>query len=148
MQAKCSRGAVCWGVYETPNPPALGRSAPVAVLDADTAACSLSPSVATPSPAVHGFRKSPAQPSSASGSAYVPARSLRPLSPCPNEKVAKEIARWGLQCEARKGAYEGRDGERLRCFLPVSGLPVQKSGSLGPSKRCSLHLQGYGGGAS
>ena len=60
MQAKCC-GVQFAGVLMRPriHPLPLGRSAPVAVLDADTAACSLSPSVATPSPAVHGFRKSP-----------------------------------------------------------------------------------------
>lgn len=80
----------------------------------------------------------PAQPSSASGSAYVPGSVSAAFVTCPNEKVAKEIARWGLQCEARKGAYEGRVGgappaaSRLslgcqcknRVMGPLNGAPL------------------------
>ncbi|MBW00172.1 Protein CutA, partial [Eschrichtius robustus] len=46
----------------------------------------------------------PSQPSPASGSAYVAGSVSAAFVTCPNEKVAKEIARWGPQCGARKDA--------------------------------------------
>lgn len=84
----------------------------------------------------------PSQPSQASGSGYVPGSVSAAFVTCPNEKVAKEIARWGPQCEAGKNDHEGRVGGGreqcppaasclLRLGKPVSGLPVHKSGSWG-----------------
>lgn len=46
----------------------------------------------------------PSQPSPASGSAYAAGSVSAAFVTCPNEKVAKEIARWGPQCGARKDA--------------------------------------------
>lgn len=81
----------------------------------------------------------PFRPSPASGSDYVPGSVSAAFVTCPNEKVAKEIARWGPQCG--EGDQEGSWGwgRRVpsRCFLPApawkpaSGLAVQKSGSWG-----------------
>lgn len=66
----------------------------------------------------------PTQPTPASGSAYVPGSVSAAFVTCPNEKVAKEIARWGSQCGARKDAHEGRVGggekQPSRCFLQAS----------------------------
>lgn len=65
----------------------------------------------------------PSQPSPASTSGYVPGSVSAAFVTCPNEKVAKEIARWGPQCGARKEDHDGRElgvGEKsaLLSFLP------------------------------
>lgn len=45
----------------------------------------------------------PAQPTSASGSSYVAGSVSAAFVTCPNEKVAKEIARWGALRDREKG---------------------------------------------
>lgn len=79
----------------------------------------------------------PSQPPPASSSGYVPGSVSAAFVTCPNEKVAKEIARWGPRCGARKERVAG-GREECSSFLPdlrlwnrASGLPVQKSGSWG-----------------
>lgn len=56
----------------------------------------------------------PSQPSPASGSGYVPGSVSAAFVTCPNEKVAKEIAR----CRARRDDVQGTAGARGR-VLPL-----------------------------
>lgn len=68
---------------------------------------------------------SPSQSSPASGSSYIPGSVSAAFVTCPNETVAKEIARWGPQCEERMIMNEGWGWGRKvpsRGFLPASGL--------------------------
>lgn len=51
----------------------------------------------------------PSQPSPASGSGYVPGSVSAAFVTCPNEKVAKEIARWGPGDRGRM-TYKGELG--------------------------------------
>lgn len=65
----------------------------------------------------------PAQPSPASHSGYVPGSVSAAFVTCPNEKVAKEIARWGPQCGKRKTMRElGVLKKGALPPLPASGL--------------------------
>ncbi|EDL96861.1 divalent cation tolerant protein CUTA, isoform CRA_a [Rattus norvegicus] len=56
----------------------------------------------------------PSQPSPASGSGYVPGSVSAAFVTCPNEKVAKEIARWG---NFGPRTYEGKLGIGRGCCL-------------------------------
>lgn len=65
------------------------------------------------------------QASSSSSSGYVPGSVSAAFVTCPNETVAKEIARWGTQCEERMIVNESWGwGRRVpsRGFLPASDL--------------------------
>lgn len=71
----------------------------------------------------------PFRPSPASGSDYVPGSVSAAFVTCPNEKVAKEIARWGSQCGERM-IRKGVGGGEEECLpaasslLPLGNLPL------------------------
>lgn len=79
----------------------------------------------------------PSQPSTASGSAYVPGSVSAAFVTCPNEKVAKEIARWG---DLGNVTSQGEAGARgrvppLRMALGAAGRPRSDGAPASPSGR-------------
>lgn len=62
----------------------------------------------------------PSQPSPASGSGYVPGSVSAAFVTCPNEKVAKEIARWGPRPDDLEGVLGIREG---RCLWDARTTP-------------------------
>ena len=115
MQAKCSRGAVCWGVHETPNPPPALRPLcscrcfgcrhcclqPLAFCCYPEPCCPWLQEVPRPSP-----RRPRAPPMS-------PARSLRPLSPAPTRRSPRRSPGGDFSVKRGKVLMKGEMGERL-----------------------------------
>lgn len=144
MQAKCSRGAVCWGVHETPNPPPALRPLcscrcfgcrhcclqPLAFCCYPEPCCPWLQEVPRPSP-----RPPRAPPMS-------PARSLRPLSPAPTRRSPRRSPGGDFSVKRGKVLMKGEMGERLPVLPACLWAASAKIRVMGPLKGALSSLSG------
>lgn len=81
----------------------------------------------------------PSQPPPASGSGYVPGSVSAAFVTCPNEKVAKEIARWGPRPDDLEGVLWLGEGCYLQAVRTLISLHPQGSGKEAPGSLRQPH---------
>lgn len=124
--AKAPRGAGSWGgcgEAESPPPPCSQATLLLSFLWMPALLPVASRLLLLPRALLSMASGSPPLPSPASGSGYVPGSVSAAFVTCPNEKVAKEIARWGPRRDDRPGGVGAGKGAALAGLWATGTAP-------------------------